>query len=136
LINSGNFDAITALCKDAVAKALGFTVVHVGINEESEDAALKAAKMFEAIFGFAVKPGSSSIFSSDKIEITKSKFPGKHGHIAVGVVGSVERAVYHLERQGFLFDKSTEKRDAKGGLIAVYLKDEIAGFAIHLVVKK
>jgi 2-dehydro-3-deoxyphosphogluconate aldolase/(4S)-4-hydroxy-2-oxoglutarate aldolase len=51
-------------------------------------------------------------------------------------VGSVERAVFHLERQGFVFDKSTEKRDAKGSLLTVYLKDQIAGFAIHLAVKK
>ena len=32
--------------------------------------------------------------------------------------------------------KDTAKKDAKGKTAAIYLKDEIAGFAIHLVQKK
>jgi 2-dehydro-3-deoxyphosphogluconate aldolase/(4S)-4-hydroxy-2-oxoglutarate aldolase len=66
----------------------------------------------------------------------KSPFLGTHGHIAVGVVGNVERGVYHLERQGFVFDTKTAKRDPQGGLVAIYLAEEIAGFAVHLVAKK
>lgn len=44
------------------------------------------------------------------------------------------RAKAYLEGQGFAFDESTAKyKGAK--LNAIYLKDEIGGFAIHLLQK-
>jgi 2-dehydro-3-deoxyphosphogluconate aldolase/(4S)-4-hydroxy-2-oxoglutarate aldolase len=136
LISAGNFDAITAKCKEAVTKALDFTVVHVGINRQNEEEALKTAILFETLFGFSPRSTPISFFAGDRIEITKSKAPGAHGHIAVGVAGSVERGVYHLERRGFVFDKTTERRFPNGSLQLVYLKDHIADFAIHLAVKR
>lgn len=57
---------------------------------------------------------------------------GLHGDIAVGV-NYAERAVYHLENRGFAFDEASRVYADDGSLKAVYLKDEIAGFAIHLV---
>ena len=57
--------------------------------------------------------------------------PGSHGHIAIGV-SDVERAVYYLRKQGVEFDLENAKY--KGGrMSSVYLKEEIAGFAFHLV---
>jgi 2-dehydro-3-deoxyphosphogluconate aldolase/(4S)-4-hydroxy-2-oxoglutarate aldolase len=132
LINAGKFDAITAVCKEAVGKVLNFSVAHVGINAESEEAALKGARTFEAIFGFAVKPGNSSVFAGEGIEITKSPFPGKYGHIAIGTY-NVARAAAHLERRGVALNQGSAKTDSKGQLSAIYLAEEIAGFAVHLV---
>jgi 2-dehydro-3-deoxyphosphogluconate aldolase/(4S)-4-hydroxy-2-oxoglutarate aldolase len=63
LINAGDFERITALCREAVLSMLNLSVVHIGINARAEDESLKAAKLFETIFGFAAKPGSSSVFS-------------------------------------------------------------------------
>ena len=37
--DSGNFEKITKLCKEARAAALGFEVAHVGVNCEDADAA-------------------------------------------------------------------------------------------------
>ena len=36
-----------------------------------------------------------------------------------------------LEKRGFVFDESSFKYDAKGNITVAYLKDEIAGFAVH-----
>jgi 2-dehydro-3-deoxyphosphogluconate aldolase/(4S)-4-hydroxy-2-oxoglutarate aldolase len=135
LINSGDFAKITALSQEAVLNLLGFSVVHIGINGGGEEAALKGAKLFNALFGFMVKDGSASIFAGDNIEIMKKSAPGTHGHIAVGTY-SVQRAAAYLERNGFAFDHENAKKDAKGNLTAVYCKEEILGFAAHLVLKK
>jgi 2-dehydro-3-deoxyphosphogluconate aldolase/(4S)-4-hydroxy-2-oxoglutarate aldolase len=136
LINAGKFDTITALCREAVAKALSFTVAHIGINENSEKGALEAAKMFETLFGFIPRPIGISVFAGNNIEISYSTFPGTHGHIGIGVAGRVERAVYHLERRGFNFDHKNARRNENGSLFVIYFTTEIAGFAIHLTVKK
>lgn len=134
MINAGDFDRIEKLTKEAVSLMLGFEVAHIGINESDELSADNTADSFGKLFGFPKKAGTSSIFAGKGIEVMKQPYLGKNGHIAVGT-NSIERAVYHLEKQGFVFDKSTEKRDAKNALKAVYLKDEIGGFAVHLVQK-
>ena len=43
----------------------------------------------------------------------------------------LDRAIYHLEKRGFVFDESSFKYNDKGELTVAYLKDEIAGFAVH-----
>ena len=135
LINAGDFDRITALCREAVLNMLSLSVVHIGINASAEDEALRAAKQFEALFGFTVKNGNSSVFAGDAIEILKNSGPGKNGHIAIGTTSVVKAAAF-LERRGIAFNQDSVKTDAKGGWIVVYLKDEIMGFAVHLVQKK
>ena len=61
-------------------------------------------------------------------------FRGTHGHIGIQT-NFIDRAKAYLERQGFVFDESSANiKDGK--LTAIYLKDEIAGFALHLVQKK
>lgn len=54
------------------------------------------------------------------------------GHIALGT-NDIERAIYHLGKRGIEFDTDSIKHDSKGNMAAVYLKNEIGGFAIHLI---
>ena len=135
LINAGEFDKISFLCREAQYNLLGFQMVHVGINLDNEDEALKAAKRFSALFGFHNKDGNTSIFSGDGIEIMKTPWLGKNGHIAIAT-NSIVRARSFLERQGVEFDAGRAKTDAKGNLLTIYFKEEIGGFAVHLVQKK
>jgi 2-dehydro-3-deoxyphosphogluconate aldolase/(4S)-4-hydroxy-2-oxoglutarate aldolase len=134
-INAGDFETITALCKEAMSRVLGFSLVHLGINAANETEALKAARLFETLFGFTPKPGTSSVFAGEGIEIMNSPYLGKNGHIAIGT-NSLSRGIASLERKGFTFNASSVKTDAKGNKTAIYLSDEIAGFAVHLVQKK
>ncbi len=84
------------------------------------------------LFDLDYRPGNSSVFAGKAVECMKKPGRGRNGHIAIGT-NSVDRAVYHLGRKGVEFDEATCKRDAKGRATAIYLKDEICGFAVHLV---
>jgi len=83
--------------------------------------------------GMPIKEGNSSNFVGTGVEINKYMGRGKHGHIAIGT-NSVKRAKWHLEQRGYKFiEESAVVKNGK--LIAIYLEDEVAGFAVHLVQK-
>jgi 2-dehydro-3-deoxyphosphogluconate aldolase/(4S)-4-hydroxy-2-oxoglutarate aldolase len=44
--------------------------------------------------------------------------------------------VAYLERNGVVFDHANAKKDPKGNVFAIYFKEEILGFAVHLLQKK
>lgn len=135
LISNGEFDKIEELTREAVKTMLGFELAHVGVNMGSEDEALKAAQRFAFIFGMSVKNGNSSVFAGGAVEYMKAPYLGKNGHIAIRT-NYIDRAVNYLSSVlGVEFDESTAKTDAKGKLKAIYMKEEIGGFAVHLVNK-
>ena len=76
--------------------------------------------------------GNSSIFAGTAVEVMKSKGRGTHGHIAIGT-NNVDRAVYHLGKQGVKFDETSFSFDADNHLKVAYLAEEFGGFAVHLV---
>lgn len=135
LINEGAWDKIEQLTKEAVQTMLGFELAHVGVNASSEEEAVKIANRFAFVFGMPVKAGNSSIFAGSALEVMKSPYLGKNGHIAIRT-NYIERAVNYMENVlGVHFAKDSAKRDAKGNLKAIYLDEEIGGFAVHLVQK-
>ena len=135
LINAGEWDKIEQLTREAVQTMLGFELAHVGVNAENEEEAVKAANRFAFIFGMPAKVGNSSVFAGSALEVMKTPYLGKNGHIAVKT-NYIERAVNYLSIVlGVEFNEESAKRDAKGNLKAIYLKEEIGGFAIHLVQK-
>ena len=129
LIEAENWDEIERLTREAVNTMLGFEVKHIGINTENAEEAMKAAKLFELMFGFDVAEGNSSIFCGSRaIEIMKKQYLGKNGHIAIGT-NTLPRAIAYFKSRGFEFNEETASPKA------IYFKDEIAGFAVHLVQK-
>lgn len=134
LIEGEKWDEITAICKDAVKTMLGFELKHIGINCADEAEAGKTAKAFCTLFGLDYRSGDSSVFAGSAVECMKKPYLGEKGHIAIGV-NHVDRAVYHMGLQGVEFDESTRKTDGKGRTRAIYLRDSIGGFAVHLVQK-
>jgi len=133
LVKEGRYEEIVNISKQAIRTMLGFELAHVGINEGSSESAEKVADSFGKLFDFEKNIGNSSIFVGNSIEVTKSKFLGEYGHIAIGT-NSLHRAIYYLQNHGVELDIENAKiKDGK--MVSVYLKDEIAGFAIHLVEK-
>ena len=113
LIEAENWDEIERLTREA----------------ENAEEAMKAAKLFELMFGFDVSEGNSSIFCGSRaIEIMKKQYLGKNGHIAIGT-NTLPRAIAYFKSRGFEFNEETASPKA------IYFKDEIAGFAVHLVQK-
>lgn len=134
LVAAGKFDEIEALTREAVNTMLGFELKHVGVNCADEDEADKVAGAFDDIFGFAKKTGNSSVFAGTAIEAMKTPGAGTNGHIAIQT-NYIERAINYLESKGYVFDETSKKYNAKGEFTAIYLRDEIGGFAVHLVQK-
>ena len=131
LVEAGDWAGIERLCREALAAVDGFSFAHMGVNGATEAEARERARTFAALFGIASKEGASSVFAGDFIELTKSPFPGAHGHIGIRC-NDVERALARLERAGIRSKPETAKTD-KGRLKAIYLDLELGGFAIHLV---
>ena len=132
-VKAKDWAKITELTRSAVNKMLGFEIRHIGINTESAEESMAECKKLAALMGMPIKEGNSSNFVGTSVEINKYMGRGKHGHIAIGT-NSVKRAKWHLEQRGYKFieDSAVVKN---GKLIAIYLEDEIAGFAVHLVQK-
>ena len=132
-IAAHNFDKITSLCKEARKTALGFEIAHVGVNAGDAEESLAVCRALDAAFGFGVKEGNSSNFAGSGVEVMKSPYLGKNGHIAVKT-NSIPRAAAELAKNGFTLDESTAKYKGEK-MVAVYLKQEFGGFAVHLLQK-
>ena len=132
-INNKEFDKIRELTENAVKLMLGFKIKHVGINAENAEEAMAIAKMFTP-FGLEIKEGNSSIFCNTDIEVMKSPFYGKNGHIAIET-NFIKRAEAYLKSKGLKFIEESKKLDAKGNYKAVYIDADFGGFAVHLVQK-
>ena len=132
-INEGNFEKVTQLCAEARRAVLGFELAHIGINCADADASMEIAEKFQEAFDFAVKPGNSSNFAGTGVEVMKGPYLGVNGHIAVRT-NKMEAAIAELEKRGFRVDLDTAKFK-NDRMTAVYLKNEIGGFAVHLLQK-
>lgn len=132
-ISAGNFEKITKLCREARKALLGYELAHVGVNCEDAQASMEVCEALNSAFGFEIKSGNSSNFAGACVEVMKSQYLGCHGHIAVRT-SSIPCALADLAGRGFEADMSTAKYKGER-MIAVYLKNEIGGFAIHLLQK-
>ena len=131
-IAAGNFDKITALCKEARKTLLGFEVAHIGINTPDADASMDVCKAFNDAFDFNIKQGNSSNFASTGVEVMKTMFKGANGDIAIRTNKMIP-AIAEMERRGYELDMDSVKD--KNNIKAVYFKNEIGGFAVHLLQK-
>jgi len=134
LIKKGDYAEITRLTREAVNLIMGFDLAHIGINMPDADSSLSVTKKFSQIFNFPLKEGNNSNFAGTGIEVNKSIGLGKNGHIAIKT-NSIPRAIAYLERNGFKVDLTSAKGPAGGPVVAIYMKEEIGGFAVHLLQK-
>lgn len=111
-----------------------YELAHVGINAASPEEAMAVASLFAQMFNLPVKEGNSSIFAGSAAEVMKTPYLGRLGHIGMRTP-DCEAAVKDLESRGFEVDMSTAKYKPDGTLNAVYLKQEVGGFAVHIVRK-
>lgn len=132
MLKNCDYSAITYACKSAVAVSLGFRLAHIGINHNSRGEAEKTAKRLAALFGLGVRDCTASVFAGDIAECMENTRFGTHGHIGISTI-SIPRAMAYLESLGIEFDEGSFKRDKTGNITCAYFKDEIAGFALHIV---
>jgi len=133
-LKNKDFDNIRMACRKAMDISLGFELAHVGINHDNEEKAYSSAEKLSEIFRMSVKNGNSSVFAGDAVECMKTPFYGTNGHIGFKT-RSILRALAWFERKGFEVIEESIKRKSDGSITAAYLKEEIGGFAVHIVQK-
>ena len=111
-----------------------YELAHVGINGQNPEEAKAIATLFAEIFRLQPREGNSSTFAGNAVEVMRTPYLGTHGHIGM-YTEDCEAAVKDLESRGFEVDMSTAKYKPDGTLNAVYLKQEVGGFALHIVRK-
>ena len=132
MVAAEEFDAITARCREAVRRSLGFAIRHVGINCKSAEEGERLARRFAFIFDFPYLPGERSDFSGTAAEFCKDAFPGSKGHVAISTL-SVERAAHYLEKKGVALREDFRHFGKDGKPDSIYLAEEFAGFAVHFM---
>lgn len=108
------------------------TLRHIGINAMDSESAESIAMLFSNVFGLEYRPGNSSVFAGGIVEVTRRPFPGRNGHIALGV-DSIEETEAYFSSIGHPFIESTIKRNSEGKINAVYVEGDFGGFAVHLL---
>ncbi|MGI6400699.1 MAG: bifunctional 4-hydroxy-2-oxoglutarate aldolase/2-dehydro-3-deoxy-phosphogluconate aldolase [Thermoguttaceae bacterium] len=131
-VEANDWDAVAASASKAVGVSLGFQIGHVGINCHSPEEAKSTSENFAKIFNFGTREIDISFFGGSAVEAMKKPSFGTNGHIGIAC-NSMKRAICRLESLGYKF--RFFKKNDQGELIAAYIEDEIAGFAIHLCPK-
>lgn len=133
-LKEGNFASIETLARESVSKMLGFFLKHIGINSADEKESNATADAFEKLFGFKKQDFGGAYFNDTFVEVMKKPFYGRHGHIAIGV-NNMERALYRFRKAGVAFIEESAGYNPDGSLRVIYFKEEIGGFAVHIVQK-
>jgi len=131
-IYNDRYDKIREDAENTVLSYLNFHIVHIGVNAKSCDEAEKETKEFADIFKAPLRDCGKSFMAGGLFEAMKAPFYYENGHIAVGT-RDARRAYWYLKRRGYEFIEDTVSHDDKGRIICAYLKNPVAGFAIHLL---
>lgn len=128
-----NFEKVKEDVKLAVSTMLSYELIHIGINENSSEEALKTANMLCSLFNFKYYKKPKSHFAGKGFEILNSKGIGENGHIGI-YTPYIERAMYHLKKQNISFLENTITRNKQTNKVNfVYLDLILSGFGIHLI---
>ena len=132
-VAAGDWARIEALAASAVNLMLGLEIVHIGVNCAGEAEAKREGGLLAKLLALPLRDcGPKADFVGDMFEMMKVPGRDEKGHIAIGT-RDIRRAQFHMELRGFEFDAPI--LNEKGEVNAVYLKHDIAGFAIHLLRK-
>ena len=131
-VKSGDWARVERLTAEAVTLMLGLQIRHIGINQSEAREAMDNARKLSMLTGWPIENDTdASCFIGTGLEMMKHKGRGTHGHIALAT-RSIPRAMWHMERRGFAFDKESAAYTPAGQLRLIYLEGEFAGFGIHL----
>lgn len=129
LIKTKQFDKIEELTRKAVEKMLHLKLHHVGIN--TKESSTECVQPLQAFSKAVVDDRPASIFIGE-VELMKEPQFGNVGHLAYST-SNVDRAIFYLTQAGFHFIEESAKYDAKHQCTFIYAKEEVHGFALHLV---
>ena len=132
-IEAGNFDKIRELTEEAVRSMLGFRLAHVGINCDNESEAHHVAGAFDTMFGFAPNENPSSIFSAGYVETMNAISWKQRTYCNCNIFCRIGESL--SGKKGVKFNENSIVYRPDGKIQAIYMAEEVGGFAIHLVRK-
>ncbi len=97
--------------------------------------ALEQANILASVLQLGVREGKKSAFAGSLFELMYAPFYYEKGHIALGCADAT-RAYHYFKRCHIEFIEDTVSKDPNGNIIAVYFKQNFAGFSIHLLWEK
>lgn len=112
-----------------------FRIAHIAMNTENILEAEQIDQFFSQHFGLSVNCGEKSSIVGNVIEVIRGSYLGTHGHIALATP-DIDAAVEYLREEGVECDPDTLEYDADGKKRVIYLREELAGFAVHLARKE
>lgn len=112
-----------------------YRFAHMGVNNRNTDDAFETVRVMQRAFDFQMFDIGNSIMVEGSFEIIKSMGRGSNGHIAIETE-DVFLAIKDLTQKGFTPDMETIQYQSDGQIMSVYLKEEIGGFAFHLLKKR
>lgn len=133
-IKNEDWEGITAACKKAVDISLGFELAHVGFNCGDEQTATTTAETIADAFRLEPRYMNSAVFAGTAVEAVKSNGWGTLGHVGF-FTNSIDRAIDYFNAKGIELNEESIKRNKSGEITCIYLKDEISGFAFHVVAR-
>ena len=125
-IAKGDWDGITAKCKEAVKTMLGFRLHSVCVYGNNESAE-KDAKFLCNLFGFEYKETECGVSADGAVCFSKEESSAK-GCIVISTLNG-NRAMAYVQRMGVEVDPDIWY-DEKGNVSCFGLKDTVAGFEI------
>lgn len=111
-----------------------FVMDHVCINGQNHEEATAIAQAIAAIFDLPVTQKPTSVYAGSGVEVAKADGPGTKGHIGFAT-SDINAAVEYLEAKGVQLDYTRKKLTEDGRLRLIYLKNEVGGFALHIIQK-
>lgn len=114
---------------------LNLKLDHIGINEPNAEEAKKVTAFFQSVFGFCLRETPSAVFANEQIEVMKAPGRGQLGHFAIST-SDLKMAQEYFEKQGIEFDEASSNYNDAGEKYVIYAKNEISGFAWHLIQKR
>lgn len=129
-----DWQTISDNCRRSIELGLGFELAHVGLNCADKGEAVDWAERLNERFPLGVKIGGKSSFLGTAVELMHIPYYGTHGHIGFKV-NSPARAKAFFESRGLSVIEESISYDSSGEMKFFYLKDEVGGFALHVVKK-
>lgn len=114
---------------------LHFSLAHFGVNCRDAAQAKACAALFSTLFGLPENPAKESAdatFTTTQIEWMKAPGRGEHGHIGIAT-SDLPAARRFLEERGIAFDDASAKFFPDGRMLVIYAREDIGGFALHLM---
>lgn len=131
-LESKDFDRIKEKTAEAVQKMIGLEFDHIGFKPECFEETVHQFEKFLRIKRF---DHSKSSFVSDKLEIIHEFNPKVLTQHLAYRVNDIQRAMHYFISRGYSFDMDTQLKDTQNNIKAIYFKEIIGGYSIHLIKK-